>query len=62
MSAEEEAALPNEFLFAEEKRRVAPLFVRLAKLATVDDEYGEYIDSLDTLILNLVASQRCQAF
>jgi len=46
MSPEEEAALPNrEFLFAEEKRRVAPLFRVLGgiNLATVDDEYGEYI-------------------
>jgi len=46
MSPEEEAALPKrEFLFAEEKRRVAPLFRVLGgiNLATVDDEYGEYI-------------------
>ena len=46
MSPEEEAALPKrEFLFAEEKKRVAPLFRVLGgiNLATVDDEYGEYI-------------------
>lgn len=46
MSPEEEAALPKrEFLFAEEKRRVAPLFRVLGgiNLTTVDDEYGEYI-------------------
>lgn len=45
-SAESEAARPKrEFLFAEEKRRVAPLFRVLGgiNLATVDDEYGEYI-------------------
>jgi hypothetical protein len=45
-SAEEEAARPErEFLFAEEKSRVAPLFRVLGgiNLATVDDEYGEYI-------------------
>ena len=45
-SAEAEAARPErEFLFAEEKSRVAPLFRVLGgiNLATVDDEYGEYI-------------------
>jgi hypothetical protein len=45
-SAESEAARPKrEFLFAEEKSRVAPLFRVLGgiNLATVDDEYGEYI-------------------
>ena len=45
-SAEAEAARPKrEFLFAEEKSRVAPLFRVLGgiNLATVDEEYGEYI-------------------
>ena len=45
-SAEAEAARPKrEFLFAEEKSRVAPLFRVIGgiNLATVDDEYGEYI-------------------
>jgi hypothetical protein len=48
MSPDEEAALPKrEFLFAEDKRRVAPLFRVLGgiNLATIDDEYGEYISS-----------------
>ena len=47
-SAEDEAARPKrEFLFAEEKRRVAPLFRVLGgiNLATIDDEYGEYVSS-----------------
>ena len=47
-SAEAEAARPQrEFLFAEEKSRVAPLFRVIGgiNLATVDDEYGEYIGS-----------------
>jgi len=47
-SAEAEAARPKrEFLFAEEKSRVAPLFRVIGgiNLATVDDEYGEYIGS-----------------
>jgi|DEB0MinimDraft_6_1074348.scaffolds.fasta_scaffold01734_5 hypothetical protein len=45
-SAEKEAARPKrEFLFAEEKSRVLPLFRVLGgiNLATVDEEYGEYI-------------------
>jgi hypothetical protein len=45
-SAEAEEARPKrEFLFAEEKSRVAPLFRVIGgiNLATVDDEYGEYI-------------------
>ena len=45
-SAEEEAARPaREFLFAEETSRVAPLFRVIGgiNLATIDDEYGEYI-------------------
>lgn len=47
-SPDEEAALPKrEFLFAEDKQRVAPLFRVLGgiNLATIDDEYGEYISS-----------------
>jgi hypothetical protein len=47
-SAEDEAALPKrEFLFTEEKSRVAPLFRVLGgiNLATIDDEYGEYVSS-----------------
>jgi len=47
-SAEAEAARPKrEFLFAEEKSRVAPLFRVIGgiNLATIDDEYGEYIGS-----------------
>ena len=45
-SAEAEAARPSrEFLFAEEKSRVAPIFRVIGgiNLATMDDEYGEYI-------------------
>jgi hypothetical protein len=45
-SAEDEAARPNrEFLFAEEKSRVLPLLRVIGgiNLATIDDEYGEYI-------------------
>jgi len=45
-SAEAEAARPKrEFLFAEEKSRVAPIFRVIGgiNLATVDDEYGKYI-------------------
>jgi len=45
-SAEAEAARPQrEFLFAEEKSRVAPIFRVIGgiNLATMDDEYGEYI-------------------
>ena len=48
MSAKEEEALPKrEFLFAEDKKRVAPLFRVLGgiNLATIDDDYGEYISS-----------------
>lgn len=47
-SAEAEAKRPKrEFLFAEEKSRVAPLFRVIGgiNLATIDDEYGEYIGS-----------------
>jgi len=47
-SAEAEAARPSrEFLFAEEKSRVAPIFRVIGgiNLATIDDEYGEYISS-----------------
>lgn len=47
-SAEEEAGRPKrEFLFAEQKSRVAPLFRVIGgiNLATVDDEYGEYVGS-----------------
>ena len=46
MSAEEEAALPKrETLFAEDKQRVMPLLRVIGgiNLATIDDEYGEYI-------------------
>jgi hypothetical protein len=45
-AAEDEANRPKrEFLFAEEKSRVLPLFRVIGgiNLATVDDEYGEYI-------------------
>lgn len=45
-SAEAEAERPQrEFLFAEEKSRVAPIFRVIGgiNLATMDDEYGEYI-------------------
>lgn len=45
-SPEEEAARPKrEFLFAEDKQRVMPILRVIGgiNLATIDDEYGEYI-------------------
>ena len=47
-SPEKEAARPaREFLFAEKKERVLPILRVIGgiNLATIDDEYGEYIES-----------------